>query len=99
MRTMRFFLDTHDKENETFPESIKPEELEEFYKTYEKACNEEGVISLKIYAGFEKGRAFCINMAPNEEAVFNVHKKIGLPYDTITEVNSISPSDLLRLKD
>lgn len=99
MENMRFFIDTHDKENKTFPESIKPAELEEFYKAYEQACKEENVISLKIYAGFDKGRAFCINMAANEEAVFNVHKKIGLPYDTITEVSSISPSDLLRLKD
>ena len=99
MEKMRFFIDTHDKENQTFPESIRPEELEEFYKAYEKACNEEGVTSLKIYAGLDKGRAFCINIAVNEEAVFNVHKKIGLPYDTITEVYSISPSDLLRLKD
>lgn len=99
MEKMRFFIDTHDKENKTFPDSISAEELAGFYEGYEQACNEEGVVSLQIYAGFEKGRAFCINMAPNEEAVYNVHKKVGLPYDTITEVNSISPSDLLRLKD
>ena len=96
---MRFFIDTHDKQNGTFPDSIQPNELELFYETYEKACAEEGVISLKIYAGFEEGRAFCLNMAPSEEAVYNVHKKIGLPYDNITEVSSISPSDLLHLKD
>ena len=99
MENMRFFLDTHDQKNGTFPIGIKPHELENFYKSYEQACKEEGVISLKIYAGFNEGRAFCINMAPNEEAVFNVHKKVGLPYDTITEVSSISPSDLARLHD
>ena len=96
---MRFFIDTHDKENQTFPDKIDTKGLEGFYEVYEQACKEEGVISLKIYAGLEQGRAFCINIAPNEEAVFNVHKKVGLPYDTITEVNSISPADLLRIKD
>lgn len=96
MQNMRFFMDTHDKNNQTFPESISPADLEKFYTSYEVACKEEGVISLKIHVGFEEGRAFCLNMAPNADAVYRVHEKIGLPYDSITEVSSISPADLLR---
>ena len=97
MEQMRFFIDTHDKKNGTFPDSITPKELGEFYKSYEKACNEEGVVSLKIHAGFEDGKAFCLNMAKNKDAVRKVHKKVGLPFDEITEVNTISPSDLLLM--
>ncbi|MDD3596978.1 DUF4242 domain-containing protein [Sulfuricurvum sp.] len=95
-QTMHFYMDTHDKSNGTFPEGITPEGLAEFYKQYEKACEEEGVISLKIHVGFNEGRAFCLNMAPSISAVFNVHQKVGLPFDTITEVSTISPADLLR---
>ncbi|MCH9813671.1 MAG: DUF4242 domain-containing protein [Epsilonproteobacteria bacterium] len=97
MQTLRFFMDTHDKKNETFPADISPKELEGFYQSYEDACKEEGVISLKIHVGFEEGRAFCLNMAPDVDAVYRVHQKVGLPYDTITEVTTISPADLLRL--
>ena len=97
-QTMHFYMDTHDKNNGTFPDGITPEGLEEFYKQYEKACEEEGVISLNIQVGFNEGRAFCLTMAPSINAVFKVHQKVGLPFDTITEVSSISPADLLRLK-
>jgi len=94
MQDMKYFIDTHDKANQTFPDGITKDQLAEFYKGYEQACKEEGVISLKIHAGLEEGRAFCVNMAPSAEAVRKVHEKVGLPYDTITEVKSISPDNL-----
>jgi len=97
MQDMRFFMDTHDEKQGTFPAGITPQEFEVFYKLYEQACKEEGVISVKIHAGFSEGRAFCLNMAPNTEAVFRVHEKVGLPYNEITEITTISPADLLRL--
>ncbi len=96
-QALHFYMDTHDKNNGTFPEGITPDALAEFYKNYEKACEEEGVISLKIHVGFNEGRAFCLNMAPDANAVFRVHQKVGLPFDSITEVSTISPADLLRI--
>lgn len=95
METMYFFMDTHDKKDGTFPNEIGTKEFEEFYKAYETACKEEGVISVKIHAGLKEGRAFCLNMAPNEEAVYRVHQKIGLLYSEITKISTISPADLL----
>ncbi len=97
MSHMRFYMDTHNKDNSTFPDSISPQDLAGFYTQYEQACQEEGVVSLKIHVGFNEGRAFCLNMAPSVEAVRRVHEKVGLPYDSITEITTISPSDLLRL--
>jgi hypothetical protein len=97
MSKMKFFIDTHDKESGTFPKGITPEQMEDFYKKYEAACEEEGVISLRIHVGFEDGKAFCFNMAPNAKAVERVHKKVGLPFESITEVNTITPSDLALL--
>lgn len=95
MKKMRFFIDTHDKNNGTFPSEITTEQFKDFYKSYEEVCREEGVISLKIHAGLEDGRAFCLNMASDVESVFRVHERMGLPYDNITEVSSISPEDIL----
>jgi len=94
---MKFFIDTHDKNSETFPAGITPTQMEDFYKKYELACEEEGVISLRIHVGFKDGKAFCFNMAPNAEAVKRVHDKVGLPFESITEVNTITPADLALL--
>ncbi|WP_072679344.1 DUF4242 domain-containing protein [Arcobacter sp. LA11] len=91
MGKMKFFMDTHDSRTGTFPEGIKQNELDEFYKAYAKACEEEGVISVKTHVGNSEGKAFCFNMAESEEAVFRVHEKVGLPYDSIVEIDSIYP--------
>ncbi len=95
MEKMKYFMDTHDKNRGTFPETLSQEQLKEFYKSYEQACKEENVISLKIHAGLEEGRAFCLNMAFDADAVKRVHERVGLPYDSITEIKTISPSDIL----
>ena len=95
IQEMKYFMDTHDEKNGTFPHGIDDSQLAEFYKSYETACQEEGVISVKTHVGLKEGKAFCLNMAPNIEAVFRVHEKVGLPYDSITEIQSISPSDIL----
>ncbi|MFA7092724.1 MAG: DUF4242 domain-containing protein [Arcobacteraceae bacterium] len=94
---MKFFIDTHDKNSGTFPAGITPKQMEGFYKKYEAACAEEGVVSLRIHVGFEESKAFCFNMAPNAKAVENVHTKVGLPFETITEVTTITPADLALL--
>lgn len=51
------------------------------------------MISIKIHVGLDEGRAFCVNMA---DAVRKVHEKVGLPFDTIIEVKSISLENLFQ---
>lgn len=93
MKPMRFFLDTHDRENRTFPEKLSPDDFETFFSMYEKACFEEGVVPIKVYVGYNEGRAFCLNLAPDVESIERAHAKVGLPYDTITEVKTATPGD------
>jgi hypothetical protein len=50
----------------------------------------EGVINLKVHLGLGVGRAFCVNLAPDADAVRRAHERVGLPFDTITEVSDIS---------
>jgi hypothetical protein len=94
MQPMKFFLDTHDQRNETFPAGITPAQFAEFYSKFEKACREEGVVNLRAHVGFEDGRAFCFNMAPSADHVRRAHAKAGLPFDTITEVTTATPGDM-----
>ncbi len=93
MKALKFFLDTHDREHMTFPAQISPKEFEGFFAQYEKACQAEGVIPVRLHVGYNEGRAFCLTMAPDAEAVKRAHDRVGLPYDTITEVLMASPGD------
>lgn len=93
MKPMRFFMDTHDKTRNTFPQKLTPQDFEGFFAKYEAACYAEGVIPVRLHVGYGEGRAFCLNMAPDAEAVKRAHEKVGLPFDSITEVNMATPGD------
>lgn len=93
VQPLKFFLDTHDREHQTFPAKISPQEFEQFYAKYKEACYAEGVIPVRLHVGYDDGRAFCLTMAPSEEAVRNAHKRVGLPFDTISEVVMATPGD------
>lgn len=93
MKPMRFFLDTHDRTRKTFPEKLSPEEFEKFFALYEQACYEENVVPIRTHVSYESGRAFCLNMAADADAVRRAHERIGLPFDSIVEVTTASPGD------
>lgn len=94
MKQMRLFLDTHDRTKKTFPEKLSPEDFQKFFALYEKACYEENVVILRTHVSFEDGRAFCLNMATDSEAVRRAHERVGLPYDSIVEVTTATPGDM-----
>jgi hypothetical protein len=50
-------------------------------------------VPIEIHVGYNDGRAFCLNMAPDAEAVKRAHDRVGLPYDTITEVTTATPGE------
>lgn len=93
MQNLRFFLDTHDAASQTFPAGLTAEQFDGFYPQYEAACFAEGVIPVRVHVGYEAGRAFCLTMAPDEEAVKRAHQRLGLPFDSICEVKLATPGD------
>jgi hypothetical protein len=94
MQTLKFFIDTHDRRSQTFPAGLSKQEFSDFFAKYQKACEEEGVVVLRTHVGMEDGRAYCFNMAPSAEHVRRAHEKAGLPFDSITEVSTVTPGDL-----
>lgn len=94
MQKMKLYIDTHDRAQGTFPEQLSPQQFAEFYAKYQQACQEEGVVQLRTHVGLEDGRAYCFNLAPSIEAVRRAHEKVGLPYDSITEVQVATPGDM-----
>jgi hypothetical protein len=95
MTPLRFFLDTHDRDQGSFPATFGKTDMVGFYPAYEAACYAEGVIPVRLHVGFGSGRAFCLTMAPDADAVKRAHDRLGLPYDSITEVTLAAPGDAL----
>jgi hypothetical protein len=93
MTPLRYFLDTHDASKGTFPPGLTPEQFSGFYPGYEAACFEEGVVPVRIHVGYDDGRAFCLTMAADADAVRRAHQRAGLPFDSITEVLLASSGD------
>ncbi|MCB9763943.1 MAG: DUF4242 domain-containing protein [Alphaproteobacteria bacterium] len=93
--SLRLFMDTHNRDQGTFPAEINPEAFASFFKSYQEACAVEGVIPLRAHVGFDEGRAFCFTLAPDADAVRRAHERVGLPFDSITEVTTLTPGDML----
>ena len=94
METMRFYVDTHDVQNGTFPEGLDETQFEQFFAQYQGVCQEEGVVLLQVNVGLEDGRAFCMTMAPDADAVRRAHERVGLGYGSITEVKTATPGTI-----
>lgn len=93
MEKMKFFVDTHDAKTETFPAGLTPEQFEGFFAQYEDACAEEGVVILRVHVAYEDDRAFCFTMAPDADAVRRAHERVGLKFESISEVKTATPGD------
>jgi hypothetical protein len=61
MKLLKYYIDTHDRNNKTFPAKISPVEFEGFYA---KACYDEGVIPMRLHVGYNEGRAFYLTLSP-----------------------------------
>lgn len=93
MQALRLFIDTHDQSNQTFPAGLTPEHFAGFFEQYEQACYAEGVVPVRLHLSYEAGRAFCLNLAPDADAVRRAHERAGLPFDSIVEVTTATPAD------
>jgi hypothetical protein len=94
MQALKMFVDTHDKATGTFPESIGREDFGAIFESYAEACKAEGVVIVNTMLNGADGRMFCVNLAPDAEAIRRAHDRVGLTFDSITEVATASPGDI-----
>ena len=92
---MKMFIDIHDAANGTLPTGLTIEQFEAVYEQYAQVCKAEGVTSLRAHAGLGEGRVFCVSLAPDADAVRRAHDRVGLTFDSITEVTDISSFNML----
>ncbi len=94
---MKYFIDTHDVANGTFPEGLRTtEKFVEGFSALDEISEEEGVTALRAHVSIEEGKAFCFIKLSDPEAVRLAHENAGFPIDSITEIKTITASDLRR---
>src|SRR6185437_2581678 len=84
---VKYFIDTHGRTKGSWPEGeVSEAAFIEIYSRFEKACEDEGGTDLGAHVNVAEGKAYCFTKGPNAEAIRRAHDKLGLPFDSITEV-------------
>ena len=92
---MNYFIDTHDRTKNSFPtEDVTQEQFLAISNEMEEALLSEGGFLTGAHVNLAEGKAFCHTAAADEAAVAAAHDKIGLPYDSITQVHRVTGMDL-----
>ncbi len=92
---MKYFVDVHDLATGTFPEGeTTPDGFVERFSVFDESANSEGVTALRVHVNIEEGKAFCFTRGEDAEAVRRAHEKIDFPFESITEVMTVTGGDL-----
>jgi hypothetical protein len=93
--TVKYFIDTHDKNKGSFPaQELSEEQFFEQFDALEEAAKEFGAFGHAAHVNLKEGKAFCFMSGPDEESIRKAHAAINLPYDSITEVRRVTGADM-----
>ena len=96
---MKYFIDTHDKAKGSFPNvELSEEQFFAQFDALEKAGEPHQVVGHAAHVNLAEGKAFCFMSGPDEQAIFEAHAAIRLPYDSITEVRRVTGADMRSKK-
>ena len=92
---MKYFIDTHDVSKGYFPEGeISAEEFRQAFNRFDKVAEDIGVTALRTHVSLKDGKAYCFTKGVDAEAVRRAHEEAEFPFDSITEVTTVTGSDL-----
>src|SRR5262249_39709936 len=93
--SMKYFIDTHDKNKGSFPaQELTEEQFFEQFAALEEAAKDLGVFGHAAHVNLKEGKAFCFMSGPDEDSIRKAHAAINLPYDSITEVRRVTGADM-----
>src|SRR6516225_2758415 len=93
--SMKYFIDTHDKNKGSFPaQELTEQQFFEQFAALEEAAKDLGVFGHAAHVNLKEGKAFCFMSGPDEESIRKAHAAINLPYDSITEVRRVTGADM-----
>lgn len=92
---MKYFIDTHDRRKGSWPQGeVTETSFIELYARFAKACEDEGATDLGAHVNVAEGKAYCFTTGPDAAAIRRAHDRLGLPFDSITEVRRVTGVDL-----
>ena len=92
---MKYFIDTHDRTKNSFPQAqLSEAEFFAAFDALEEAAPKFGVGAHAAHVNLKEGKAFCFMCGPDEDAVRKAHEAVNLPFDSITEVKRVTGADL-----
>ena len=95
--SQKYFIDVHDLESGTFNEEHMSEEgFVRAFAVFDETAEEEGVTALRAHVNVHEGKAYCYTKGADPEAVRRAHEKIDFPFESITEVKTVTGGELAR---
>jgi hypothetical protein len=92
---VKYFIDTHDRSKGSWPEGeVSEADFLELYARFEKACEDEGGADLGAHVNVAEGKAYCFTKGRDADAIRRAHERVGLAFDSITEVRRVTGVDL-----
>jgi len=92
---MKYFIDTHDKTNGSFPQQeLNEEEFFANFDSLEEAAKQFGVFGHAAHVNLKEGKAFCFMSGPDADSIRKAHQAINFPFDSITEVRRVTGADM-----
>jgi hypothetical protein len=65
-----------------------------FFSGFDEAVEAGGGFAHGAHVNLPEGKAYCLTCADTEAVVAAAHEKIGLPFDSITQVQRVTGMDL-----
>ena len=99
-KRQNYYIDVHDLRSNTFPEALMSEEaFVRGFAAFDASAEEEGVTGLRAHVNVHEGKAYCYTKGEDAEAVRRAHDKADFPFESITEVKTVTGGELARKFD
>ncbi len=95
--SQKYFINVHDLKSGTFNEEPMSEEgFVRAFAVFDESADEEGVTALRAHVNVDEGKAYCYTKGDDPEAVRRAHEKIDFPFESITEVKTVTGGEFNR---
>jgi hypothetical protein len=91
---MKYYIDTHDVKDGTFPEGVTEEQFIEVYSKFDDACHAVGGTAMGAHVNVQEGKAYCFTKNADKESLLKAHAAIGLKVSEVTEIKRVTGVDL-----
>lgn len=95
--SQKYFIDVHDLESGTFnKEHMNEDGFVRAFAVFDESAEKEGVTALRAHVNVHEGKAYCYTRGDGPDSVRRAHEAIDFPFESITEVKTVTGGELAR---